>query len=648
MSEYLTPIIDRDIFFGNPEIAGGKISPDRKFISFLKPYNGIRNIWVKKFDEPFESARPITADQSRPIASYFWSRDGRYILYVQDKGGDENFHVYAVKPDVSINNKTGVPDSKDLTPYEGIRAIIMQVPKSDHSALFVGINDRDNAWHDLYKVNIENGERELILRNDIQFSSAVFDLNDEIQILTRTTQDGGQEFLKLDGNEWIPVYSHSNIESASPSGFTKDGRMYLVSDKGDDVDLSQLLLLDIHSSELEFVESDPEGKVDFGGALFSDLTETLIATTYTAEKTKVYWLDKEFEKDYKMLEDRFEGAEVSFTSGTKDEMTWITYINKDTDPGAAYLFDRRTKETKFLYRPRPNLPIDHLVEMKAVSYKSSDGLDIPAYLSLPKTGDSKGLPAIIMPHGGPWARDYWGYNSYAQFLANRGYAVLMSNFRGSIGYGKSFQNAANLQWGEKMQDDLTWGAKFLIENEIADPKRIAILGGSYGGYATLAGLTFTPDVYAAGVSIVGPSNLFTLLETIPPYWASALKIFHTRMGNPETEEGKEQLRRQSPYFHANEIKAPLLVAQGDNDPRVKTSESNQIVVACRESGQDVQYLNFPDEGHGFANPDNSMAFLAVTEKFLSQHIGGRYQKNIPERLQKIIDKVNVEISKVKI
>ena len=644
MNEYLVPIIDREIFFGDPVIAGGKISPNGKYITFLKPYNGVRNIWIKEKADPFKSARPLTADQNRPIGSYFWSRDSKYILYVQDKGGDENFHVYSVNPSQEINLEQGVPDSVDLTPYDGIRAIIFHLPKSNHSELFVGINDRDKAWHDLYKVNMRNGHRNLILQNDIDFSSALFDLNDKLKVLSKTDADGGQEFLKEDNKKWKVFYSCSNIENASPYKFANDGRMYMVTDKGDDVDLSELLLIDIDSGDIEFVESDPLKKVDFGGAVFSDKTDELIGTSYTADKTKVYWRDKAFEADYKLLEERFGGAEISFTSGTEDEMTWIVFANKDTDPGSAYLFDRNTKETSFLYRPRPELPVAHLVEMKSVSYNSSDGLEIPGYISLPKTKSDKELPFVIMPHGGPWARDHWGYNSYAQFLTNRGYGVLMINFRGSIGYGKAFLNGGNLQWGKKMQDDITWGAKYLIENGIANKDRIAILGGSYGGYATLAGLTFTPDVFAAGVSIVGPSNLFTLLATIPPYWASALKMFHTRMGNPETEEGKTHLTEISPFFHANKIKAPLLVAQGNNDPRVKTAESNQIVAACRESGQDVQYLNFPDEGHGFAKPDNSMAFLAVTEKFLAQHIGGRYQEEIPDRLQKIINNVTVDPS----
>ena len=648
MSEYLTPIIDREIFFGNPKISGGKVSPDGKYITFLKPYNGVRNIWIKKKEEAFEAARPLTADQNRPIGGYFWSRDSKYVLFVQDKNGDENFRVYSVNPDHESNTDTGVPDAVDLTPYDEIRAMIYSLPKSNHSEILVGINDRDKAWHDLFKVNIENGNRELILQNDMQFSGAVFNLDDDLKVLTKTDPEGGQEFLKKVNEEWQVFYTCSATENASPYHFAKDGRMYMVSDKGDNKDLSELLLVDIDSEKIEYIESDPEGKVDFGGAIFSDLTDELIGTSYTADKSKIYWRDKAFEGDYDMLVDRFNGAEISFTSGTEDEKTWIVFVNKDTDPGSAYLFDRNSKETTFLYRPRTELPVEHLCEMKPISFISSDGLEIPAYLTLPKTEKINNLPFVIMPHGGPWARDYWGYNSYAQFLSNRGYGVLMVNFRGSIGYGKSFLNKGNLQWGKLMQDDITWGVKHIVEKGWADENRIAILGGSYGGYATLAGLTFTPDVYAAGVSIVGPSNLFTLLETIPPYWASALKMFHIRMGNPETEEGKTHLKAISPFFHADKIKSPLLVAQGDNDPRVKTAESDQIVAACRDSGQDVQYLNFPDEGHGFANPSNSMAFLAVTEQFLAKHIGGRFQKEVPKDLNDIIDKVSIDVSTVEI
>lgn len=641
------PIIDREIFFGDPEIAGGQISPNGEYISFLKPFKGKRNIWIKGINKHFEDARPLTADTNRPIPGYFWSRDSKHILYVQDKGGDENFHVYSVSPGASPEKGMEVPESIDLTPLDGIRAFIYRVPKSDHSTIYVGLNDRDKAWHDLYKVEISTGNRELLVTNDFEYNGLTFDLQDNILLATKSTSDGGTDFLKKTENGWETIYSCSNLETCYPIRFGKDGLLYMVSNKGTS-DLNELLVMDLKTNETVLAERDPQGKVDFGGTIFSDLTDELIGTTYTADKTKIYWRDKSYEGDYNLLKKRFDDAELNFTSNTDDEMLWLIYVNRDTDPGTAYVFDRKTKKTTLLYRPRPKLPIEHLAEMKAITYKSSDGLEIPAYLTIPKGKDAKNLPLVVQPHGGPWARDYWGYDSFAQFLANRGYAVLQPNFRGSTGYGKAFLNAGNNEWGEKMQDDLTWGAYHLIEEGIADKDRIGIMGGSYGGYATLAGLTFTPDVYAAGVSIVGPSNLFTLLETIPPYWATIKELFHKRMGDPDTPEGQEQMRRQSPFFHAENIKAPLLVGQGANDPRVKKAESDQIVVAMRDLGLPVEYMNFPDEGHGFRNPDNNTAFLAVSEKFMARHLGGRYQEEVPENLQEIIDKVTVDISTVKL
>ena len=641
------PIIDRELFFGDPEIAGGQISPDGNFISFLKPFKGKRNIWVKGVDQKFEEARPLTADENRPIGGYFWSRDSKQILYVQDKGGDENFHVYSVSPSAQPASGEEVPPSVDLTPMDGIRAFIIDVPKNDPTIMYVGINDRDKAWHDLYKVKIATGERELILTNDFEYNGITFDLDGEFRVATRSTADGGTEMLKKTSDGWKPFYNCSNLETCYPVRFHKDGRLYIVSDKGN-TNLSSLQLLDLNTNATEVVEKDPEGKVDFGGTIFSDVTDELVATVYTAAKTKVYWKDASYEADYNLLKKQFNDAQISFNSSTTDEETYLIYVNSDTDPGTAYVFDRNTKKTSLLYQPRPNLPTEHLSQMKAVSYKSSDGLEIPAYLTLPKGKEAKYLPAIVLPHGGPWARDYWGYNGFAQYLANRGYAVLQMNFRGSTGYGKAFLNAGNGEWGQLMQDDITWGVKYLVEEGIAAEDKVGIMGGSYGGYATLAGLTFTPDVYAAGVSIVGPSNLFTLLETIPPYWATIRELFHTRMGDPDTPEGQEQLRRQSPFFHADNIKAPLLVGQGANDPRVKKAESDQIVVAMRDLGLPVEYLNFPDEGHGFRNPDNNMAFFAKTEQFLAEHLGGRYQEEVPDHLQEIMDKVTIDISTVKL
>ena len=634
----MVPLIDREIFFGNPTIMGAQISPDGEFISFIKPYNGMLNIWVKQKEAAFEDALPITNDQTRPITGYFWTRDSKYIIYVQDKGGDENYHLYRVDPRAANN---GIPDSQDLTDYGQIRAIIMALPKNNHNIIYVGLNDRDPSWHDLYKIQLDTGERELIHENTIGFDAYYFDLDYQLRMASRSTADAGTELLKLEGQEWQSLITCTGDEDLSPLKFKTKEEVYIQTNRGD-VDLSFLGALSLRDGSITKIESDPDNRVDFGGAVFSGKTDELIATVYTFKKSTVYWRDESFRSDYEFLKDHFNQAEVHFASGTEDEQSWIIGVNSDVDPGATYLFERSDRSITFLYRPRPELPIEHLCQMTSVNYKSKDDLMIYGYLTIPRGTENDGTrPGIIMPHGGPWVRDTWGYNSYAQFLANRGYTVLQVNYRGSTGYGKSFLNAGDREWGMKMQDDLSAGVRYLIDQKICDPKKIGILGGSYGGYATLAGLTFTPELYACGVSIVGPSNLFTLLESIPAYWESARAMFHKRMGDPNTEEGATRLRAQSPFFHAGNIKAPLLVGQGDNDPRVKTAESEQIVSAMKEHNLPVEYLNFPDEGHGFANPRNNMAFTAVMERFLAKHLGGRHQEEKPEYLQEIIEKVTV-------
>ncbi|MBT8228939.1 MAG: S9 family peptidase [Bacteroidia bacterium] len=592
MTEYLNPIIDRNIFFGNPEISGAQISPDGQYISFIKPLNGTMNLWVKRKEEPFDDAYPVTNDQKRPIRSYFWSRDSRYILYVQDKGGDENYHIYAVNPSIDIRegNETGV---RDLTPFEDITAFILHLPKFDEDLIYVGINDRDKAWHDYYKLRISTGERELILINENKFTAAYFDLESSLKVLSRSTDDGGTEILVPKADTYEAVLYANLEENLAPLKFNAGGQLYILSNIGK-ADLQGLYLLDLNTREMTLIESDPESEVDIETVSFSELSNEIIATTYIADKKRIYWKNEEFEEDYNHLISQFPESEVDIVSMTKDESEWLAVVSSDIDPGSVFHYNRSNKGSSFLYAPRPELPKKELCRMQPIKYPSFDGLMIPAYLTIPNMNSSEKLPGIIVPHGGPWARDYWGYNSFAQFLANRGYVVLQPNFRGSTGFGKSFLNAAINQWGEKMQDDLSAGADFLVEHYNVASGKIAIMGGSYGGYATLAGLAFTPDIYAAGVSIVGPSNLFTLLETIPPYWESARVMFHKRMGNPNTEEGRAQLTRQSPFFHADKIKAPLMVAQGANDPRVKKSESDQIVIAMRDHGLDVNYLNFPD------------------------------------------------------
>ncbi|MEP6819328.1 MAG: alpha/beta fold hydrolase [bacterium] len=641
------PIIDRELFFGDPEISGAQISPDGKFIAFVKPFKGTRNVWVKRTEDAFDNAKPVTADKTRPIAQYFWSRDGKYILFVQDKAGDENYLVYAVNPAESPAAGADVPAARNLTDAKGVRAAIFAVPRSEPDAMYIGLNDRDPAWHDLYKVKISTGERTLVRKNTERITSWVFDLKDQLRLATRSADNGDTEVLRVDDNGFTKVYSCSVFESCGPVHYHKDGqRVYFETNKGPNIDLARLELFDPATGKEELVESDPMNRVDFGSANFSEVTDDVIATSYNDERQRIYWKDKSYEADYKLLQKKLPGKEIAFGSGTKDERLFLIGAGSDTEPGERYLFDRNTKKLTLQYRIREKLNRDYLAPMTAVRYKSSDGLEIPAYLTLPKGMPAKNLPAIILPHGGPWARDSWGYNSFAQFLANRGYAVLEPNFRGSTGYGKKFLDAGNKQWGDKMQDDVTWGAKYLVAQGIADPKRVGIMGGSYGGYATLAGVTFTPDLYAAAVDIVGPSNLVTLLETIPPYWESIRKLFYARMGDPATPDGKAQLERQSPLNHASKIKTPLLVIQGANDPRVNKREADQIVIALRDRNYPVEYLVAPDEGHGFARPINNLAMFATIEKFLAKFLSGRYQEGQTPEIAQRLQEITVDVKTV--
>jgi dipeptidyl aminopeptidase/acylaminoacyl peptidase len=641
------PVIDRELFFGDPEISGAQISPDGKFIAFVKPFKGTRNVWVKRTEEPFDAAKPITADKSRPISQYFWSRDGKYILFAQDKAGDENYLVYAVNPADKAVAGEDVPAARNLTDAKGVRALIFAVPRTEPDAIYVGLNDRDPAWHDLYKVKISTGERTLVRKNTERITNWIFDLKDQLRMATRSADNGDTEVLRVDDNGFTKVYSCNVFESCGPVRYHKDGqRVYFETNKGANIDLSRLELFDPSTGKEELVESDPMNRVDFGNASFSEVSDDLISTSYNDERERIYWKDKAFEADYKLLQKKLPGKEIGFASGTKDERLFLIVASSDTEPGERYLFDRQTKKLTLQYRIREKLNRDYLAPMTAVRYKSSDGLDIPAYLTLPKGLAAKNLPAVIFPHGGPWGRDSWGYNGIAQFLANRGYAVLSPNFRASTGYGKKFLDAGNNEWGQKMQDDVTWGVKYLAAQGIADPKRVGIMGGSYGGYATLAGVTFTPDLYAAAVDIVGPSNLITLLESIPPYWEAARQIFYKRMGDPNTPEGKAQLARQSPLNHASKIKTPLLVIQGANDPRVNKREADQIVIALRDRSYPVEYLVAPDEGHGFARPINNMAMFATTEKFLAKYLGGRYQESMTPEITQRLKEISVDVKTV--
>ena len=646
----LPPLIDRELLFGNPEIAGAELSPDGKYIAFLKPWKETRNIWIKKTSEPFTSARLLTSETKRPISAYSWTRDGRYILYVQDNDGDENFNLYAVDPSAPAAPGADAPPSRDLTGLKGVVVQIYSVPKNDPDTAYIGINDHDKAWHDLYKLKISTGEKTLIRRNTEKIAGWIFDLDGQLRLAEHVADNGDQELLRVDPNGFTKIYSCNVFEACGTHRFHKDGKqVYFETNKGSP-DLSELVLLDASTGKTSPVEADPLKRVDFGAAVFSEATDELAQTNYVDDKTRRYFKDKSFETDYKWLSQKFPGKETGVSSRTRDENLWLITVASDTEPGEVYLFDRKAKTVALQYKTRENLPRTSLAGMTVIHYKSSDGLEIPAYLTLPKGVPAKGLPLLVVPHGGPWARDNWGYNPMAQFFANRGYAVLMPNFRGSTGFGKKFLNAGNGEWGRKMQDDLTWGVQHLIADGTADPKRIGILGGSYGGYATLAGVTFTPDVYRAAVDIVGPSNLLTLLDSIPAYWESGRKVMYQRMADPTTPAGKAWMQERSPLNSASKIKTPLLVVQGANDPRVNRAEAEQIVIALRDRGFPVEYMLAPDEGHGFQRPVNNMAMFMASEKFLARYLDGRYQEGATPEVAKrlgelMVDPKTVTISK---
>jgi dipeptidyl aminopeptidase/acylaminoacyl peptidase len=641
------PLIEREIFLGNPEIAGGQISPNGKFISFLKPYNGVLNIYVKRTDEPFEKAKQLTANE-RPVGGYFWSYNSKYILYQKDKGGDENFNIYAVNPADEAAKATGIPASRNLTPDDKIRAIIYAVSKKNPDILIIGLNDRDPKWHDLYQLNISTGKLAKLRENKDRITNWVFDWTEAPRLAVRTPEDGSTEILHIDAHGNLnKIYEVGPLENAGVNAFTFDNKKaYISSNKG--TNFVQLLLMDPETGTTQLVEKDPLNRVDLEDVSFSDVTHKIQYTTYYDDHLRIYFDDKKVEADYNFLQRKFPGRQLAWSSSTSDEKKLLITATSDVHVPEVYLFDRASRKLVFQYTFRQKLKAyeSYLSPMQSIRYKSSDGLEIQAYLTIPKQTDGKPLPLLVFPHGGPWSRDYWGLNGYAQLMANRGFIVLAPNFRGSTGFGKNFLDAGNLQWGKLMQDDITWGVKYLIAKGMVDPKRVAIMGGSYGGYAVLAGLTFTPEIYAAGVDIVGPSNLFTLMASIPPYWEAGRKIFALRMGDQNTEEGKKILHDASPLFNVSKIKAPLLIVQGANDPRVNKGESDQIVIALRDKGAQVDYILADDEGHGFAKPVNNLGMVAASEKFLAKYCGIRYQESMTEDVAKRLKENTVDISKV--
>ncbi|MCG8443425.1 MAG: S9 family peptidase [Caulobacterales bacterium] len=615
------PLIPRDAVFGNPERTQGRISPDGAWVSWLAPLDGVMNVWVAPARDPGD-ARAITKDDYRGIRQHLWAANSETVLYLQDTGGDENNHVFAA--DVASG------EVRDLTPVkEGVRAVLEGVSRRRPDTVLVGLNDRDPQLFDLYAIDLSSGERELVLENP-GFAGWVTDHDLAPRFGLQQTPDGGSVLMKPDGaGGWSALLSVPPDDSLTtfPIGFDASGRhLRLLDSRGRDT--AALVSLDVESGETQVLAASEAA--DIADVLIHP--ETYEPVAYASNRLRREWvaLDPAFAGDLEALREQLPG-DLQILSATEDAGRFVVYADAAEAPGVYHLFDRSTQTAQEMFTTRPGLAGAPLQPMRPVVIPARDGLELVSYLTLPPGAAAEGEerpaappPMVLNVHGGPWARDSYGFDSWHQWLANRGYAVLSVNYRGSSGFGKHFLNAANGEFAGKMHDDLIDAVAWAVEHGFADPDRVAIAGGSYGGYATLVGLTFTPTTFACGVDIVGPSNLVTLIESFPDYWTPYLEAtWYKRVGDPRTETGRADLLARSPLTRVDAIERPLLIGQGANDPRVTKQESDQITAAMAAKDLAVTYANFPDEGHGFARPENRLAFYAVMEGFLAACLGGR-------------------------
>ena len=619
MNNTSVELISRQVLFGNPDRAAVKISPDGSQISYLAPLDGVLNVWVGPVDNP-QAAKAVTKDTVRGIRMYFWAFTSRHVLYLQDKAGDENWRLYSVNLSSS--------EIKDLTPLEGVQVRVLEISPLYPDEILVGINNRVPELHDVYRVHMDTGERTLVEENTESFASYMTDEDFKVRFGTRMTGDGSSELYKKTSTGWELLLNIPMEDSLStdPIGLNKSGDvLYLTDSRGRNT--AALFTLDLNSGEQTLIAENPLS--DVNDVMIHPDQKTILATAFYYEKKQWHVLDDTVAHDLEYLKTVAHG-EVEVTSWTRDIATWIVAYTMDNGPVTYYLYDRQAGKARFLFTNRKDLEGVPLSRMHPVVVTARDGLKLVNYYTLPPQYEglekpAQPLPMVLYVHGGPWGRDGWGFNPYHQLFANRGYAVLSVNFRASTGLGKEYLNAGNLEWAAKMHDDLIDSVNWAVRQGIADPERVAIMGGSYGGYATLVGLTFTPDTFACGVDIVGPSNLITLINSVPPYWKPAIEMFAKRMGDHRTPEGQELLKSRSPLTFVDRIKKPLLIGQGANDPRVNQAEADQIVHAMQEKNIPVTYVLYPDEGHGFARPENRISFLAIAEAFLAENLGGRYE-----------------------
>jgi len=616
------PLIPRAALFGNPVKAGAQLSPDGQWLSWMAPVNGVMNVWVAPAAKP-EAAKAVTDSKDRPIPGHFWSGNSEQLLFVKDNAGDENFRLYGV--DV----KTGA--QRDYTPFDKVRVRMMGGSRKRLDEVLVGINNRDPRWHDVYLLNLKTGELKLVMKGD---GFAGFQTDDDLQVRlgARPNAAGGVDYFQIkDGVAADKAFLSTSLEDSAtgPIGYTADGKtLYWLDSR--DRDTTAVFAEDTATGERKLVAQD--ARADLGSTLRNTVTGEVQAYAVDYLTTEWHFVDKSLKADFDWLQQQLGKGEVIVASRTRADDKWVVGIDPVSKVSATYLYDRKAKKLSPLYVARPELQNAPLVPMHAVEIKARDGLTLPSYLTLPKGADKNGdgkpeqaVPLVLLVHGGPWGRDGYGYNGTHQWLANRGYAVLSVNFRASTGFGKKFLNAGNKQWGLAMHDDLIDAVNWAVKQGVTSADKVAIMGGSYGGYAALAGLAFTPTTFACAVDIVGPSNLETLLGTIPPYWEAGKKQMYSRMGDPTTDEGKAVLRAASPLYKADQIVRPLLIGQGANDPRVKQAESDQIVQAMQAKNIPVTYVLYPDEGHGFAKPNNRIGFNAIAESFLGHCLGGRVE-----------------------
>lgn len=613
-------LIDREVLFGNPTRYQGRLSPDGQQMSFRAPLNGVMNLWVAPAGQ-IDAARPITRNTRRGIPAHFWALDSKSVLYIEDKKGDENWHLFRV------DLATG--DILDLTPYPGVQAQFIAQNERFPGVAVVGMNDRDARWHDVYMVDLATGERELLLQNE-GFASVLVDNELRVRLATEQTTEGGARVFVRAGETWQPLIDIAPEDYITTNllEFNADNSaIYMTDSRGRDT--AALTRLELASGKSTLLAASADG--DISDVLIHPRTHEVIAVAVNRHQRRWQALDTSYAADIAVLNND-SGGDVQLLATTLDGTRWVAFISRSDASPVYSVYDTTTDNLQQLFVTNTRLAGLPLSPKHNVTIPSRDGLELVSYLTLPYGTDSDGngipeqeVPLILLVHGGPWARDTADFSGTAQWLANRGYAVLQVNYRGSTGFGKAFVNAGNREWAGKMHDDLIDAVDWAIARGITRPEQVAIMGGSYGGYATLVGLTFTPETFACGVDIVGPSNLSTLIASIPPYWEGFRRTFVVAIGDPDTAEGRALLAARSPINRVDAIEKPLLIGQGANDPRVKQAESDQIVQAMQARDIPVTYVLFPDEGHGFQKPENTLAFYAIAEDFLGQCLGGRVQ-----------------------